>query len=72
MTSEAREIVARLTAGQRETILRRAGSFEEVTDPAIDELWFSITKHHPGHFSISLTARGRAARAELERQEQPK
>lgn len=64
--SEAEKIAAGLTKTQRQTVMQWAGTHAEVTDPALDPLWFCIMKDAPGRFRLSPTNLGLAVRAHLQ------
>lgn len=55
-------VAAGLTKAQKQTVMQWSGSHDEVTDPALDPLWFCIMKDGPGRFRLSPTNFGLAVR----------
>lgn len=66
MTADVAAIVAGLTKAQRETVMRWSGTHAEVDDPALEPLWFCITKADAGQFKLSPTDLGLSVRAALQ------
>ena len=65
MTPE--QIARGLTKAQREAVITGRCTHAIAISAEVEPLWFTITKHAPNDFGLSLTTTGLAVRAELER-----
>jgi hypothetical protein len=62
------KIAAGLTKAQRNMVQTKRGDHATLISPAIDRLWYSVTKNSPDDFSIALTPLGHQVRDYLKDQ----
>jgi hypothetical protein len=56
------KIAAGLTKAEQDMVQTKRGDHATLISPAIDRLWYSVTKNSPDDFSIALTPLGQQVR----------